>query len=110
MKNPLPYEILAAILALVGAFIFVGVYMPVLNPGLTRIATHRALPSFGYYIFMTPIPVSILVGSWLFNKKARTMRVENKEPPRAPESPCERRLKWIFAAVVIVLVVIAFLW
>jgi hypothetical protein len=110
MKSPLPYEILAAILALVGAFVLVGVYIPVLNPGLTRIETHRELPSVGYYIFMTPIPVSILVASWLLNKKALATRLENKEPPRAPESPWERRLKWIFAAVVIVLLAIAFLW
>ena|SRR5271165_3864669 len=110
MKRPLPYEIAAAALALFGAFLLVGVYMPVLNPGLTRIATHRDLPSASYYIVVTPIPVSILVGSWLLNKKARAIRHEYEESPRVPESAWERRLKWILAAVVIVLVAIAFLW
>jgi len=100
----------AAALALFGAFLLVGVCMPVLNPGLTRIATHRDLPSVGYYIAVTPIPVSILVASWLMNKKARAIRQGGEEAPRVPESTLKRRLKWILAAVVIVLVAIAFLW
>jgi H+/Cl- antiporter ClcA len=110
MKRPLPYEIAAAILALFGAFVLVGVYMPVLNPGLTRITTHRELPSVGYYILLTPIPVSILVASWFLNRKAQAMRRGHEGPPRVPESALERRLKWVVAAVVLVLVAIAFLW
>jgi len=97
-------------LTLSGAFLLVGVCMPVLNPGLTRMATHRDPPSVGYYIAVTPIPVSILAASWLLNKKARAIRHGGEEPPRVPESTLERRLKWILAAVVIVLVAIAFLW
>ncbi len=110
MKRPLPYEVAAAILALFGAFVMVGVYMPVLNPGMTRITTHHKLPSVGYYIIMTPIPASILVASWFLNRKARAIRRACEESPRVPESALERRLKWVIAAVVVVLVAIAFLW
>jgi hypothetical protein len=49
-------------------------------------ATHRDLPSVGYYIAATPIPVSILAASWLLNKKARTIRHGGEEPRRIPES------------------------
>ena len=93
-----------------GAFILVGVYMPILNPGLTKRETHRDLPSLGYYVVATPIPVSILVGAWFLNRKAQAMRRGYEEPSRVPESALERRLKWVVAVVVIVLLAIAFLW
>jgi H+/Cl- antiporter ClcA len=110
MKKPLPYEIAAAVLAIFGAFLLVGAYMPLLNPEQTRIETHRELPSVGYYIVVTPIPLLILVASWLFNKKARGLRQEAEQPARIPEPVWQKRLKWVLGGVVIVLVLIAFLW
>jgi len=110
MKKPLLYEIAAAMLAIFGAFLLVGAYMPLLNPAQTRIETHRELPSVGYYIVVTPIPLLILIASWHFNKKARVLRQESEQPAYVSELAWERRLKWILGAVVIVLVLIAFLW
>jgi heme/copper-type cytochrome/quinol oxidase subunit 2 len=110
MKKSLAYEIAAAVSAIFGAFLLVGVYMPLLNPEQTRIETHRELPSVGYYLVVTPIPLLILVASWHFNKKARATRQESEESARISESAWERRLKLILGAIVIVLVLIAFLW
>jgi len=50
MKKSLAYEIAAAVSAIFGAFLLVGVYMPLFNPEQTRIETHRELPSVGYYL------------------------------------------------------------
>jgi hypothetical protein len=110
MKKPLPYEIAAALLGIFGAFLLVAAYFPLLNPVQTRIETHRDLPSIGYYIVVTPIPLLILVASWLFNKKARALKQDAGQPARAPEPVWQKRLKWVLGAALIILVLIAFLW
>lgn len=110
MKKSLPYEIAAAVSALFGAFLLVGVYLPLLNPGLTRVETHRELPSLGYYIVATPIPALLLIASWHFNKKARSIRQQSEKPAFVPEPRWQTKLKWILAAIVILLVLIGFLW
>ena len=110
MKKSLPYEVAAVVSALLGAFLLVGVYMPLLNPGLIKIETHNELPSLGFYIVTTPIPLFFLLASWHFNKKARTIKQQSEQSQRVQQTVRHRRLKWILGAIVILLVLIAFLW
>lgn len=105
MKKPLPYEIAATLLALFGAFLLVGLYMPVLNPGLTRIETHKELPSIGYYIVLTPIPLAVLLASWYFNRKAQQLKGEGKKPEEG-----HKKLKWILFVVVVFIVLYTLCW
>ena len=109
MKRPLPCESAAAALALCGAFLLVAVYIPILNPGLLGMPARQALPSIGYYIVATPIPLAILVASWFLNQKARAIKRANREEPRLPESASELWLKWILAAFVIIVLASVFL-
>jgi len=109
LKKSRPYEIAATISGLVGAFALVGVYMPLLNPGLTKLETHHELPPFGYYLFATPIPLLLLFASLHFNKKARALS-QQSSPQRVPDLPWQVRLKWIVFAIVILVVLYAFLW
>jgi uncharacterized membrane protein len=105
VKKPLLHEIIAALLAIFGAFLLVGVYMPVINPGQTRIETHQELPSVGYYIIMTPIPLAVLLASWYFNRKAQLLKRGEKRPEEK-----HRKLKWILFGIVVLLILYAFLW
>lgn len=105
MKKPLPYEIIAALLAIFGAFILVGVYMPVLNPVQTKIETHQELPSLGYYFVVTPIPLAVLFAAWYFNRKAQRLKGEQKQPEEKHKS-----LKWIIFGIVVLFVLFGFLW
>jgi uncharacterized membrane protein YidH (DUF202 family) len=105
MKKPLPYEIIATVLAIFGAFLLVGVYMPAINPGQTRVEMHQELPSVGYYIVVTPIPLAVLFASWYFNRKAQQLKREGK-----PRGEKLGKLKWILFAVVVLVVLYAFLW
>lgn len=105
MKKTLPYEIIAVVLAILGAFLLVGVYMPVINPGLTRVETHQELPSVGYYIVATPIPLAVLFASWYFNRKAQQLKREEKPAEEKPG-----KLKWILFGVVVLIVLYTFLW
>ena len=79
MRKSLPYEILATISAIVGAFLLIGLYMPLINPGLTKVETHRELPSVGYYILLTPIPLAVLSASWYFNRKAQRLKRDEND-------------------------------
>jgi hypothetical protein len=105
MKKPLPYEMLATVLAIFGALLLVGVYMPIINPGLTRVETHEELPSIGYYIVGTPIPLGMLLASWYFNRKAQSLKREEK-----PKDAKSGKLKWFLFGVVVLIVLYAFLW
>jgi hypothetical protein len=80
MRKSLPYEIIAAVSAMLGALILVSVYYPVLNPIQYEIDSHEDLPSVGYYIIMTPIPLAILWVSWKLNRKAQQLKREEKQP------------------------------
>jgi hypothetical protein len=53
--------------------------------------------------------MSILVAAWFLNMKAQAIRRGNEKHPHVPQSALERKLKWVVAGVVIVLVAIAFL-
>jgi hypothetical protein len=105
VKKSLPYEIIAALLGLFGAFLLVIVYMPLINPGQTKIETHHGLPSAGYYIMMTPIPLAVLLASWYFNRKAQQRKRDEKQQERK-----HRTLKWILFGFVVLMVLMGFLW
>jgi len=84
MRKSLPYEIIAAVSAVVGAFILVAIYYPLLNPVQFKIDSHQESPSVWYYIFATPFPLVILAASWYFNRKAQRMkRDEHDHKPSA---------------------------
>jgi uncharacterized membrane protein YedE/YeeE len=76
VKKSLPYEIIAVVLAMIGAIILVSVYYPLLNPVQFKIDSHQDTPSVGYFIFATPIPLLILSASWYFNRKAQHIKRE----------------------------------
>jgi glycerol uptake facilitator-like aquaporin len=78
MRKSLPYEIIAAASAMLGALILVWVYYPILNPIQYSIDSHQDLPSISYYIVMTPIPLAILWASSHFNKKAQQLKQDEK--------------------------------
>lgn len=104
MKKSSPYEAVAAVLAILGAFILIGVYMPLINPGFTRVETRHGPPSLGYYLVTTPIPLTILAASWYFNRKARELKPKEKTEENG------KKLKWILFAFVVLIVLYAFLW
>jgi H+/Cl- antiporter ClcA len=84
MRKSIPYEILSAISAIVGAFILVGIYYPLLNPVQYGIDSHEDSPSVWFYIIATPFPLVILAASWYFNRKAQRMkRDEHDHKPSA---------------------------
>jgi hypothetical protein len=87
MRKSLPYEIIAAVSAVLGALILVVVYYPLLNPIQYEIDSHQDLPSVGYYIFMTPIPLAILSASWYFNRKAQQLKREESRPEKEQAKP-----------------------
>ena len=79
MRKSLPYEILAAISAIVGAVVLVVIYFPILNPGQYRIETLHEVPSVAYYIIATPFPLLILGAAWYWNRKAQRMRRDKND-------------------------------
>jgi hypothetical protein len=101
VKPSTPYEAISAVLAFFGAFLLAGIYMPLTNPGLTRLAPHYVSPSLGYYIAMTPIPLVVLAASWYFNRKAQALK---GKPPELTG-----KFKWIFFAFMVLAVLYALL-
>jgi hypothetical protein len=74
MKKQKLYEAVGMILALIGAFVLVGVLMPVINPGFYRINVRKGELPDGYWFFAMPIPILILGVAWYFNRKAQRMQ------------------------------------
>jgi len=79
VKKSLPYEIIAAVSAIVGAGILIAVYFPILNPGQYRIEAHHESPSVAYYIIVKPFPLLILGVAWYWNRKAQRMKRDMKD-------------------------------
>lgn len=78
--------------------------MPLINPEQTILETHRDLPSIGYYVILTPIPLAILAASWFLNKEAQRLKPEqNKKQEK------HGKLKWVLFGFVVFLVLYAFL-
>jgi hypothetical protein len=85
VKKSLPYEIIAAVLAMIGAFILVTVYYPPLNPVQFKIDSHQSTPPVSHFIFVTPIPLLILSASWYFNCKAQRLKREEIKTDKPSE-------------------------
>ena len=104
------YEILACVLAIVGAVLLICGLMPFINPGFLEVNED------GEYspriIFLTGVLSSlpILGIAWCFNQRARMIKQGTKEVVMATETTLEKRIKWIVCGIVIVLAVTAFLW
>jgi hypothetical protein len=79
MRKSLPYEVLAAASAIIGAFILVVVYYPLLNPVQFEIDSHEEPPSLWHYILATPIPLLILAASWCLNRKAQRLKQDDHD-------------------------------
>ncbi len=78
MRRSLPYEILATLGALVGAFVLVCIYFPLLNPGAYKIQSGQTGEPLSYYLIATPFPLLILAASWYLNRKAQRLKREEK--------------------------------
>ena len=75
--------------ALIGAFLLVGVLMPVINPGMFKVRAGREGMPLHYYFVVIPIPLLILATAWYFNRKAQRLKAgednaANKEPKARP--------------------------
>jgi uncharacterized membrane protein YidH (DUF202 family) len=79
MKKTVPYEAIAAIMMIFGAFLLVAVYFPVINPGQYRLESHQEAVPLSRYIIGTPISLLILGGAWHFNRKAQRMKRDEKD-------------------------------
>ena len=110
MKKSLPFEIAAAVLAILGAFVLIGVLMPLINPEQTKLETHGQHFPLSYYLIATPIPLAILAAAWYLNSKATALTRSAESCAGGQEAPWQKRLKWILGAVLILLVLYAFLW
>ena len=67
------------------------------------------MPSLGYFIIATPIPVLILVVSWLVSKKAQAIRRAHEKACLASGFLTERGPQWTLTVLVIVLLAISLL-
>ena len=79
MKKTVSYEIVAAIMMMLGAVLLVAVYYPVINPIQYRIDSHQDTAPLSRYIFGTPISLLILWGAWHFNRMARRLKRDEKD-------------------------------
>ncbi len=84
--------------------------MPLINPEQTRLETHGQRFPLGYYLIATPIPLALLGVAWSLNSKARALKRSAESIVGSSVPPWQKRLKWILSAVVIALVLYAFLW
>jgi hypothetical protein len=79
MRRSLPYEVLATVMALLGALLLVKVFVPLLNPGLYQVRSGRAGEPVGYYLVWAPIPLIILGFAWYLNIKGQRLKREDEE-------------------------------
>jgi glycerol uptake facilitator-like aquaporin len=79
MKKSIPYEIVAAVSAMLGAVLLVFVYYPVINPIRYRIDSHHETAPLSRYILGTPVSLLILSGAWYFNRKAQRRKRDEKD-------------------------------
>ena len=73
MKKHLFYEAAGIIFALSGAFLLVGVLLPVITPGL--FADKAGVPVL-YYVALLPVPLLILIAGWHYNRKAQRLKLK----------------------------------
>ena len=78
MKKAILYEVLAAIMMIVGAVCFVYVYIPIINPELYAMSTDRETAPIMRYIVGTPVALLILMGAWYCKRKAQKLKLESE--------------------------------
>jgi uncharacterized membrane protein len=75
MKTARAYDTVAAIVTAIGVLFLIGVYFPILNPGMYQTSFHhQKLPSIGHYTIGTPIALLILAVGWHFNRESEKLR------------------------------------
>jgi hypothetical protein len=79
MKKSLPYEILAAVTAMVGAVFLVFTYYPIINPIQYGIDNHRETVPVSRFILGTPVSLLIMSGAWYFNRRAQKLKRDEKD-------------------------------
>ena len=79
MRKSIPYEIVAAVSAMLGAVLLVFTYYPVINPIQYRFDNHHELAAVSRYILGTPFSLLILSGAWYFNRKAQGLKRDEKD-------------------------------
>ena len=76
MKESLKCEILAAVLALTGAFTLVVAFFPVINPGMSSV--QGVDRSFVECLPYSAIPILILSFGIILNRKAQKLKRDGK--------------------------------
>jgi hypothetical protein len=78
VKRAQKYEVIAAILAVVGAIALAGVYYPIINRDQFSMDFERDSMPVSWYILGTPASLCILAAAWRFNCKAERMKQEER--------------------------------
>ncbi|MDB6067987.1 MAG: hypothetical protein JWR26_4195 [Pedosphaera sp.] len=89
MKKSIPYEIIAAVSAMLGAVLLVFVYYPIINPIQFGIDNHQGTAPLARYILGTPVSLLILSGGWYFNRKAQKLKrdeIDSQQGQKPPQS------------------------
>src|SRR6266852_9870150 len=79
MRKSVPFEIVGAVSAMLGAVLLVFTYYPVINPIRYRIDNHHEPAPVSRYILGTPVSLLILSGAWYFNRKAQKLKRDEKD-------------------------------
>jgi len=72
------YELVAAVVATLGAILLVFIYYPGVNPMQFRLDNHGTPASLSRYIVGTPVSILILAVAWYFNGKAQKLKLVGK--------------------------------
>ena len=79
MKKSMSYEVLATVSAMIGAVLLVFTYYPIINPIQYRIDNHRETAPMIRFLLGTPISLLILSVTWYFNRKAQTLKRDDRD-------------------------------
>jgi len=76
MRRSIIYEAGAAIFAIVGAFLLVFVFFPLLNPGAAAVRGINA--SLRDSLVLSVVSILLLILAWKLNKKAQQLKIDDK--------------------------------
>ena len=76
MRRSTIYEAGAAVFAIVGAFLLVVVFFPILNPGFAAVRGFN--DSMREMLVMSVVPLLLLFLAWKLNKKAQRLKRDEK--------------------------------
>ncbi len=80
MKKSASYEILAAVLGMIGVILLVFTYYPILNPIQYKIDHHHATAPLSRFIIGTPFSLLFLSVAWFFNHKTQKLKRDENNP------------------------------